>query len=100
MTITAKKAKQLMDHMPESLTLDVRTPEEFSEGHLPGAMLVPYDELPQRAEQVLPDKNRTIFVYCLSGARSKRAANTLEAKGYTHVYEIGGIMNWPYEIVK
>lgn len=79
--------------------LDVRTPEEFSQGHIPGAILIPDYELAKRAEKELPDKNALILVYCRSGNRSRQAANTLLKLGYTNVKDFGGIIDWPFETV-
>jgi len=80
--------------------LDVRTVEEFNGGRIKGAMLIPVDELGARAEKELPEKNVPIVVYCRSGVRSARAAQILAELGYTDIYDLGGIINWPYETVK
>ena len=89
-----------MDTHSDLVILDTRTQEEFSEGHIPGAMLIPYDEIDARAEKELPDKDKLILVYCRSGRRSKIAAEALAHLGYTNVKEFGGIIDWDYEIVK
>ncbi len=98
--ISAKEAKKIMDSVEEYVILDVREQDEFNEGHIPGAMLLPYTNIPDQAEELLPDKKKTILVYCRSGRRSKLAADSLVALGYTNVVEFGGIIDWPYEIVK
>ncbi len=96
--ITAQEAKALMDSETGYCILDVRTAEEYAEGHIPGAVLLPYDEIEARAEEVLPDNNQMLLVYCRSGRRSKIAAESLVALGYTDIREFGGIIDWPYEI--
>lgn len=95
--ITAAEAKELMDSEKDYVILDVREQEEYDEIHIPGATLLPLGEVAARAEQVLPDKDQLILVYCRSGRRSKEAANTLLELGYTRIREFGGIIDWPYE---
>ena len=97
--ITAAEAKEIMDTQTGYVILDVRTAEEFAEGHIPGAILIPDYEIDTRAESELPDKEQLILVYCRSGRRSKLAAERLAALGYTDVREFGGIIDWPYETV-
>ena len=96
--ITAAEAKELMDTQPGYIILDVRTAEEYAEGHIPGAILLPYDEINQKAAGVLTDRNQLILVYCRSGRRSKIAAEALVTLGYTNIREFGGIIDWPYEV--
>lgn len=98
--ITAAEAKEIMDTETGYVILDVRTEEEFAEGHIEGAILIPNDEIAEKAEGILTDKDQKILVYCRSGRRSKLAAEALLALGYTNVWEFGGIIDWPYEIVK
>lgn len=98
--ITAEEAKKIMDSETGYVILDVRTEEEFAEGHIKGAILIPDYEIAARAEDILLDKNQKILVYCRSGRRSKLAAEALLALGYTNVWEFGGIIDWPYEIEK
>ena len=76
------------------------TQEEFAQGHIRNAILIPEYEIADRAEKELPHKNALILVYCRSGRRSKIAAEELSKLGYTNVKEFGGIIDWPYEIVK
>lgn len=99
-TTTAEKAKTMMDEQKGYILLDVRTQEEFDEGHIEGAILIPDTEIRDRAGTELPDKDATILIYCRSGRRSKLAAQDLVDLGYTHVYEFGGILNWPYAVVQ
>lgn len=98
--ISAESAKQLMDTQKGYVILDVRTEEEFAEGHIKNAILIPDYEIEQRAQKELPEKEQMILVYCRSGRRSKNAAQTLAKLGYTNVKEFGGIIDWQYETVK
>ena len=96
--ITAEEAKQIMDSEEGYIVLDVRTQEEYDEGHIPGAIVISHEEIAEKAEEVLTDKEQLILVYCRSGRRSKIAAETLVELGYTNIKEFGGIIDWPYEI--
>ena len=95
--ITAEQAKDMMDTQQGYVILDVRAMDEYAESHIPGAILIPHDEILEKAESVLTDKDQTILVYCRSGRRSKLAAEDLQKLGYTSIYEFGGIIDWPYE---
>ena len=98
MNITAEEAKEIMDSEEGYIILDVRTREEYDEGHIPGAILIPNTAIEAKAEDVLTDKNQLILVYCRSGRRSKIAAEALVELGYTNIKEFGGIIDWPYEV--
>ena len=98
MNITAQEAKEIMDHQQDYIILDTRTREEYDEKHIPGAILIPYDEIDEKAPQMLPDKEQLILVYCRSGRRSKIASEALLDMGYTNIKEFGGIIDWPYEV--
>lgn len=98
--ITPEEAKTLMDKQEDYILLDVRSQEEFDEGHIEGAIVIPDTEIADRAEAELTDKESAILVYCRSGRRSKLAAQSLADLGYTKIYEFGGIIDWPYETVK
>ena len=98
MNITAEEAKQIMDAEEGYIIFDVLTQEEYDEGHIPGAILIPNTEIEARAEEELTDKDQLILVYCRSGRRSKQAAETLVELGYTNIKEFGGIIDWPYEV--
>ena len=98
--ISAKEAKEIMEEEKEYIIIDARTEEEFSEGHIENAILIPEYEIAEKAEQEIPDKNALILVYCRSGRRSKIASEELVKLGYTNVKEFGGIIDWPYEVVK
>ena len=96
--ITAEEAKQIMDSEEGYIILDVRTQEEYDEGHIPGAIVISHEEIAEKAEEVLKDKDQLILVYCRSGRRSKIAAEALVELGYTNIKEFGGIIDWPYEV--
>ena len=98
--ISGAEAKALMDSESGYIIIDARTQEEYDQGHIPGAILIPEYDIADRAEKELPDKNQLILVYCRSGRRSKIAAEELVKLGYTNVKEFGGIIDWEYEIVK
>ena len=98
--ITAEQAKAIMDTEDDYIIIDARTTEEFVEGHIENAILIPEYEIADRAEKELPDKEQLILVYCRSGRRSKIASEELVKLGYTNVKEFGGIIDWPYKIVK
>ena len=98
--ILAEEAKKIMDSGEEHIVLDTREQDEFDEGHIPGAILIPYTEIENKAEEMLPDKDKLILVYCRSGRRSKIAVESLAKLGYTNVKEFGGIIDWPYEVEK
>ena len=78
----------------KATAVDVREPDEFAVGHIPGAKLLPLS----RAAEVLPDKNAPWLIYCRTGRRSADAVQKLDSLGYTNLYDLGGILSWPYEI--
>ena len=96
--ISAEEARQIMDNQEGYIILDVRTQEEYDQGHIPGAIVISHEEIGEKAEKVLTDKNQLILVYCRSGRRSKIAAQALVELGYTNIKEFGGIQDWPYEV--
>ena len=97
LNITAEEAKQIMDSEEGYIILDVRTQEEYDQGHIPGAIVISREEIAEKAEKMLTDKDQLILVYCHSGRRSKIAAEALVELGYTNIKEFGGIIDWPYE---
>ena len=99
-SVSAQEAKELMDKEESYIILDVRTDEEYEQGHIKNAVLIPDYEIEARAEKELPDKDQLIMVYCRSGRRSKNASDILVSLGYTNVVEFGGIIDWEYEIEK
>ena len=98
MNITAEEAKRIMDTEEGYVILDVREQDEYDAGHIPGAILIPYTQIEEKANEMLTDKDQLILVYCRSGRRSKIAAEALVELGYTNIKEFGGILDWPYEV--
>jgi rhodanese-related sulfurtransferase len=98
--ISAQEAYAMMNELTEYVLLDVRTAEEFMQTRIAGAILIPVQEIRNRAAAGLPDKNAVILVYCRSGNRSANAAMELIAMGYKNVYDFGGIADWPYDTIK
>lgn len=88
-----------MDDTNNFVIADVREADEYEAGHIKGALLIPYGEIGEKAGEELPDKEKIVLVYCRSGRRSAIAAQTLVELGYTDVRDIGGIIDWPYDIV-
>ena len=97
--ITQEEAQRILDEETDFILLDVRTEEEFDEGHIPGAINIANEDIGTDEIPELPDKDQLILVYCRSGRRSKEAAEKLAALGYTQVKEFGGIMTWPGEVI-
>ena len=98
--ISQDEAMQMMKDESGYLIVDVRTPEEFAEGHIPGAINVPNEEIGIEMPDALPDKDQLLLVYCRRGNRSKEASQKLADMGYTNVYEFGGIETWTGDIVE
>lgn len=96
--IDAKEAKRIIDG-GDVIILDVRTFEEFGAGYIPDAFNLPLGTVKEGIDKIINDKQATILVYCRSGNRSKVAARELTEMGYENVYDFGGIVDWPYEIV-
>ena len=98
-TIDAKTSKDLMTRS-DTIILDVRNPDEFATGHIPGAVNVPLDFLVQSMQyDPMKDLDATYLIYCRSGRRSAIAAEVLVQHDYSSVYDFGGILSWPYDIV-
>ena len=97
--ISAEDAYEMMVSQ-EVVIVDVRTPEEYDGGHIPNAILVPNESIGDDMPEALPDKEATLLIYCRSGRRSKEASEKLPKLGYKSIYEFGGIIDWPYEVVK
>ena len=98
--ISMDEAVKMMRDEKDYIILDVRRPDEFAEGHIPGAINVPNEEIGTAEIAELPDKSQMILVYCRSGRRSKEASEKLVKLGYTNVVEFGGILDWKGEIEK
>lgn len=97
--IDPQDAKKRLDTEKEIILLDVRTREEYIDSHIPKSTLIPLNLLAQEACEKLPNKQATIFAYCRSGNRSKAAVRILLKQGYTNVFNLGGILRWPYKTV-
>lgn len=97
--VSMQEAVDMMADEAGYIILDVRTAQEFASGHIPGAMLLPNEDIGTEEIAQLPDKSQLILVYCRSGNRSKQAADKLVRLGYTNIVEFGGINSWPGEIV-
>ena len=100
--ISMDEAKQIFESggADSYIILDVRTSDEFADGHIPGAINVANESIGAESPEELADKNQLIYVYCRSGNRSKQAAEKLVALGYTNIVEFGGIIDWTGEIEK
>ena len=99
-SITMEEAKTIFEVPGDYVIVDVRTANEFSQGHIPGAINIANETITDEEPKDLPDKNQTIYVYCRSGNRSKQASAKLAAMGYTDVIECGGILDWTGELEK
>ena len=97
--VNMDEAITMMEEGSGYIILDVRTPEEFAEKHIPGAINIPNETISTEEIPELPNKDQLILVYCRSGNRSKQASEKLVALGYTNIVEFGGINDWPGEIV-
>ena len=98
--ITQEEAKEMMTKDDGHIIVDVRRQDEYDEGHIPGAVLVPNESITDKQPEQLPDLNQVILIYCRSGRRSKEASQKLADMGYTNIYEFGGINTWNGEIEK
>lgn len=96
-TIQAKEAKEMMEDK-NVVVIDVREADEYQQGHIVNAILIPLSSLAD--SELLPDQEQTILVYCRSGKRSAKAAKKLASLGYQNVYDFGGILDWPYDLSK
>ena len=97
--ISMDEAVTMMAQETGYIILDVRRPDEFAEGHIPGAINVANETIGTDEIPELPHKDQLIMVYCRSGRRSKEAAEKLVKLGYTNIVEFGGILDWKGEIV-
>ena len=97
--VSSDEAAAMMASESDYLILDVRTQEEYEQGHIPGAVCVPNESIGSGELSALPRKDQLILVYCRSGNRSKQAAQKLADAGYTNIVEFGGILSWTGETV-
>lgn len=92
LNVRVAEAQELWEKQ-EAIILDVRTEEEYAQGHIPGVLFIPLDQLPTRIEEVPKDKK--MLIICRSGNRSLEATQLLRDKGYTHVYNVTeGMSSW------
>lgn len=95
--IDFETAHRLMGEKENKIILDVREEEEYITGHAIDAVLLPVDTIDKEtAAENVPDKTTALFIYCRSGRRSKMAAEKFEALGYEEIYDLGGLIGWPY----
>ena len=98
--ISQEEAKEMMKKDDGHIVVDVRREDEYAEGHIPGAILIPNESIGNDPPEELPDHDQIILIYCRSGRRSKEAAQKLADMGYSNVYEFGGIIGWTGDIEK
>ncbi len=99
--ITPQEVMRLLEQAdPGMVLVDVRTGEEYRESHIPGSILVPLLELAETMPFFVPDREQIVVIYCRSGNRTKTARPILLELGYKQVYDLGGIIDWPYDVVK
>ena len=96
--ISVDEAIAMMAQETGYIILDVRRPNEFAAGHIPGAINIANESIGTAEIPELPDKDQLIMVYCRSGRRSKEAAEKMVKLGYTNIVEFGGILDWIGEI--
>lgn len=93
------RPEEAVKHWAEACVIDVREPAEYAKGHLPQARLLPLRSLDAaRAAALIPSSDALVYAYCRSGQRSAAAVRKLRALGYTNAYNLGGILDWPYEV--
>ena len=95
--VSSKEGAAMMEEETDYIILDVRTPEEYEEKHITGAVNLPNENIGTEELTQLPDKEQLILVYCRSGNRSKQASQKLADLGYTNIVEFGGIKDWTGE---
>lgn len=97
--INAETGKSMMDNNPDIILVDVRTESEYLTYHIANSILLPVDDISSDAATVIPDKTKIYIIYCNSGNRSATAATLLTNLGYPFIYDMGGIIDWPYGTV-
>lgn len=99
-SIDSKTVKEMIDNKEDFILVDIREVDEYNEGHIPTAVLIPLGTIETDFEKKIPDKNKKIVIYCRSGNRTKQGYEKITNLGYTNVYDLGGIIDWPYDIEK
>ncbi|HKM34195.1 MAG TPA: rhodanese-like domain-containing protein [Lachnospiraceae bacterium] len=97
--LTAQEAYDRMNSEDPVVILDVRRADEYEESHIPGAILIPNEEIVDSKPALLPVMDAEILIYCRSGNRSRQAAEKLVKMGYTNVSDFGGMIDWPYDTI-
>lgn len=99
--VTASEVYMLINEDSEFVILDVRTREEYNNGHIPGAKLVPVQILPMKLAEIIKYKDKPVLVYCASGGRSPRAVETLANNSFKNIYHLSrGIYSWGYSLTR
>jgi len=88
--IDYKSAKMILKNDKKAQLVDVRSPQEYKEGHLPSSINLPLYKIEELSKEKIPDINSTIIVYCQSGNRSNKAIEILKSEGYKNIYNIDG----------
>jgi phage shock protein E len=93
--VSADEVKSGIDTGKDMILLDVRTAGEYSRGKIANSINLPVDEISGKIESIIPDKEATVYVYCLSGSRSMHAVDVMIKSGYKHVYDMAnGLLAW------
>lgn len=92
--ITHQEAVEMLASDPTAILIDVRFPKDYEQKHIVGAVFVPLEAVLAENFENIPDKNAPIITYCGDGNRARKTAKALVEKGYTNVYEMGGIIDW------
>ena len=93
--VTAEDLKQAIDENRDVVILDVRTPDEYTKAKIKGSINIPVDSIATEVEEIVTDKNKIIYVYCLSGSRSNIAVDTMQKLGYKNVFDVkSGLLAW------
>lgn len=100
MKIKPEDANNMLASDNPPVLIDVREPDEFANGHIPNAINVPLGDVVNGVNRLEIPKDQPMMVYCRTGRRSAEAASKLQSAGYLKIYDLGGITDWPYEIVK
>lgn len=98
--IPLSDAKKLLDENKDVLLIDVRTKEEYLEYRIENAISLDVNVIYDKMPVIFPDTNKTYLLYCRSGVRSLHACSILKSLGYQKVYDLGGIINWPFGTIK
>ncbi len=97
--LSATQGKKMIDQIDNIILLDVRTQQEYIEKHIPSAKLLPIDDFMVQVQSLYPNKDSIYILYCRSGVRSEYARRIMKHLGYHHVYDMGGIIDWPYDTI-